>query len=443
MSGGAHQYEDKLLELAYGELPAHEAAAVEAHVKDCARCSADLTQLRAVRRAMSELPLEPAPEAGLESLLAYAEATAKRNAAASAGRGRLGWRRLLMPLTSMAALLLVGVVAWRASRDFDPDPVQVALAQKKQEAPPAERRPRMPSSYGESARDLREAEAEADADADASKKGEEGVGRAEAEKPALGGGALPGPRSRTASKMKAPPRGDLGVGLLDAAPSPPPPAGPSPLSKAAAPAKDTDVVSRGKGGMDMEQDDAASQRAPVPMAEEAAESKVAVEKKSRLDSEALATAVPVQSEKTSGVGQGADTKRESYGVGGFKAGGNAYAGDSVGSAGRAELDQARAAGASGDRNAEVKYALDALESGVSGGARREALERLCTAWEALGDARQAETWCDRLLAEFPKSALAQRVATRRQKAKVAAEPAEASPLERPDVPVPASAGPSR
>jgi hypothetical protein len=130
MKTAVHQYEDKLLEFAYGELSAREAAAVDAHVRGCARCTEVLTQINSVRTTMSRLPIVPAPEAGLESLLAYAEQTAKRNAE---GKKRAAWwRRYLMPMASAAALLLVGVVAWRASHEFDPDPGLLALEMQKE-----------------------------------------------------------------------------------------------------------------------------------------------------------------------------------------------------------------------------------------------------------------------------------------------------------------------
>ena len=37
-----HAHEDRLLELAYGELPPGEAQAVQAHVASCARCAQEL-----------------------------------------------------------------------------------------------------------------------------------------------------------------------------------------------------------------------------------------------------------------------------------------------------------------------------------------------------------------------------------------------------------------
>src|SRR6185369_6013901 len=96
MATAIHQYEDKLLDFAYGELPPPEASAVESHVKSCPRCTQALEQIRGVRTTMSALPQEPAPSAGLESLLAYAEQAAKRSAAVPRAVAPW-WKRMVAP----------------------------------------------------------------------------------------------------------------------------------------------------------------------------------------------------------------------------------------------------------------------------------------------------------------------------------------------------------
>ncbi|MDP3237282.1 MAG: zf-HC2 domain-containing protein [Myxococcales bacterium] len=111
MNAGVHQYEDKLLDYAYGELPAHEAAAVDAHVRTCAKCSQALVQIRGVRSVFAPLPMVAAPDAGLESLLAYADQHARRAKETT----QPPWRRWIFAFASAAALLVVGVVAVRAS----------------------------------------------------------------------------------------------------------------------------------------------------------------------------------------------------------------------------------------------------------------------------------------------------------------------------------------
>ena len=64
-----HAHEDRLLDFVYGELPVPEAKLVEAHLQGCARCTQALDDIRGVRATMSQLSQEPAPDAGLESLL--------------------------------------------------------------------------------------------------------------------------------------------------------------------------------------------------------------------------------------------------------------------------------------------------------------------------------------------------------------------------------------
>src|SRR5262249_16606024 len=115
MNQPAHRYEDKLLEFAYGELPDAEAKSVEAHVKGCARGAGQLEEIRGVRRQMSALAPQPAPDAGLESLLAYAQQAARRaQAGPEPKRGVRRWMFALVGGASMAAVLVaVGVVSMK------------------------------------------------------------------------------------------------------------------------------------------------------------------------------------------------------------------------------------------------------------------------------------------------------------------------------------------
>src|SRR5438105_7855966 len=116
MKPSTHQYEDKLLELAYGELPAHEASAVESHVRSCARCSEALLEIRAVRQTMQQLPRVEPSNAGLDSLYAYADQAARRNSAGPAPRATW-WRRAMAPVAGVMALALIGVFAYVQKRD--------------------------------------------------------------------------------------------------------------------------------------------------------------------------------------------------------------------------------------------------------------------------------------------------------------------------------------
>ncbi|MCY1079656.1 zf-HC2 domain-containing protein [Archangium lansingense] len=128
---GAHAHEDRLLDFAYGELPPTEAQIVEQHVHGCSRCSEALDGIRGVRASMSRLPLEPASDAGLESLLAYAQQSARRAAAGPEPAPRW-WRRLLAPALGVAALSVFGVVVVQVNREVDLSPAALTL---KQEAP--------------------------------------------------------------------------------------------------------------------------------------------------------------------------------------------------------------------------------------------------------------------------------------------------------------------
>lgn len=75
---------DRLLDLAYGELPRRVARRVEEHAASCEACRAELARIRDTRRLMSALPDEPAPEGGERILVA---------AAREAARGRAPTRR--------------------------------------------------------------------------------------------------------------------------------------------------------------------------------------------------------------------------------------------------------------------------------------------------------------------------------------------------------------
>jgi len=99
-----HPEDDRLLELAYGEVPAAEARALRTHVDACARCRTVLDGIAEVRTAFRSVPPEAAPDRGLESLLAYGEQAAAR------ARSRRGGLRILGVLSAVAALAVVWLV---------------------------------------------------------------------------------------------------------------------------------------------------------------------------------------------------------------------------------------------------------------------------------------------------------------------------------------------
>jgi anti-sigma factor RsiW len=138
-----HAHEDRLLDFIYGELPPLEARAVESHVEGCARCSELLAGIRGVRTTMAQLPMEPAPEAGLESLLAYAQQAA-RNAAAGPAPRPTWWRRWLMPAMGVAAVTVFGVLSTQVNKSLNlkEEVAAQSAAKNAEELPVTERAPR-------------------------------------------------------------------------------------------------------------------------------------------------------------------------------------------------------------------------------------------------------------------------------------------------------------
>ena len=133
---GIHAHEDRLLDFAYGELQPAEARQVEQHLEGCSRCAEALVDIRGVRTSMSRLSLEPAPDAGLESLLAYAQQSARRASAGPAPQPSR-WRRWLVPAMGLAAVSVFGIVVHRASTQVAPMDIspRIPLEAKQEEAP--------------------------------------------------------------------------------------------------------------------------------------------------------------------------------------------------------------------------------------------------------------------------------------------------------------------
>ena len=100
-------FQDRLLDLAYGELSPREAREVEAHAASCPACRAELARIRETRRIMAALPDEPAPEAGERLLLAAAREAARARRRAPL-LPRWGWA-----LSFAATLAVVGAVSYR------------------------------------------------------------------------------------------------------------------------------------------------------------------------------------------------------------------------------------------------------------------------------------------------------------------------------------------
>ncbi|MGZ6077552.1 MAG: zf-HC2 domain-containing protein, partial [Myxococcaceae bacterium] len=133
-----HPDDDRLLELAYGEVPAAEARALRTHVDGCPRCRTVLDGIAEVRTAFRSIPPEPAPDRGLDSLLAYGEQAAAR------ARSRRGGLRILGVLSAVAALALVWLVLPPSNRQIAGEAQAPAarpsdaLARADTERPPAQ-----------------------------------------------------------------------------------------------------------------------------------------------------------------------------------------------------------------------------------------------------------------------------------------------------------------
>lgn len=478
MKTAVHQYEDKLLEFAYGELPTPEAQAVEAHVRDCAKCSKALSEIRSVRSTMSALPLEAAPDAGLESLLAYAEqAAARTRAEAPASRG---WRRFLAPLASAMALVVVGVVAWRANQSFDPDPAMMAVKAERAEKA-AERADELArqgapgSSYEERPAPVAAAPAEPPRPADPTP---EAQAQAQAQAPAFGDGRQAAgeklaDKKKGLFKSEEPPADELAAafgaseGKADAPRRKVAPSSTSKRSKDAlveqkeqvavaddysnaalrgatkAPAMGTfglgtgstgastggGGVASGTGGLASAStaDTAAEQNKPEARAEAPAPAPPPATATPSAPAPKQSYSLPGLGKKTRAAGPSsapAEAEADELAV----AGTDALAADrdaKVGERERAQsraslLEAARVASSRGDRQEELRLVLQVLEAGATGYEKVEALKRACDAWESLGDFERADPYCDRLLAEFPNTAAANAVAKRRSNVQQAA-----------------------
>lgn len=522
-----HQYEDKLLEFAYGELPRPEAEAVEAHLRGCAKCTEALSHIGVVRRTMGRLPLEAAPDAGLESLLAYAEQHAQR--AAGATKRKPWWRGLVLGLATVASVLVAGVVAWRASDDFNPDPTrdlrQLDKADAKKAAPAL-------------------APAAANAVAPTGGERKEGAEKAAlkdlepdrlAEAPRdVAGQAAP---EEQKPEQKAPPTKRGGFGLEDqtvaqnwrnaspevkakelrqgkqqggvdqpAAPAPKPvsTAKPAEFAKADQAAAGSEgwggagVKAPTSAGDEATQRESAAKRAAPKKKGKASEAPPAqgvvakgalkteekpADARNKEEERRVAAAEPAapspQAPPAQTVAaanpppppaaQPQQPAQPGFGVSANQGAGRSSTGSSSGGsyqlapltaqrgqgnddsadlAGQAEtvadkkradadaddnrrkgaaevtghLELATKYGNGGQRMLEVKECLQALKLGAAGAQRLEALKRLCDAFNAVGEPDQADSYCDRVVLEFPNSAYARQIGEARHNVQHAPAP---------------------
>jgi hypothetical protein len=87
------------------------------------------------------------------------------------------------------------------------------------------------------------------------------------------------------------------------------------------------------------------------------------------------------------------------------------------------LSDARTAHGRNNLTQEIALAQQALDLGATGNQRAEALQRICEAFDSLGQESRADPYCNALLAEFKGTAAAQRIAQRRQQPSMNPSPA--------------------
>lgn len=503
MSTGVHQYEDKLLDFAYGELPANEAAAVDAHVRTCAKCGQALAQIKGVRSVFAPLPMVAAPEAGLESLLGYAEQHARRAKEKTARP----WRAWLFGLASAAALIVVGVVASRAS-DEGPqnarDVVASSLKAEQKNAPTAAPAAAVvaPDPAPE-AQKLEEAKAEVWKEVAQGKRGavdkKAVLNEKEAERPrqqAEQSARLEAPEdvltpppnrgmdgyrngqgnayfdapSDLGTKKKAEKAQPVGNTLAKDATG----ARASESKRAAEPnlADNWSNVGAGAVQEELRRDQAKSDQlndgtsvkqsinsgsannrpgfgvsAGPQVNSETDFGKASASERVAPPPPPVVAAAPPQAPAPKS--EPAPAKPKAYGIprampssmsSAPAADDEVSVTDSVSRSGDADasrarqlqlavdaqLAQARASSNAGDRRGEVIAAIAALNAGATGYSRAEALKRACDGYEALGEFDRAQSFCDRLLAEFSGTAAARQVADRRKNQLKAPAPARKS-----------------
>ncbi len=431
MKPEVHQFEDKLLEFAYGELPPNEAVAVDAHVRECTRCTLSLSEISSVRTAMKQLPMEPAPEAGLESLLAYAAQHAKLNARAKVSTP--WWRRLIVPVSSVMALVVVGVLATRVQTV--PDAVGAAFeGVAAKEAQVVVSSPAVPAPVAPSVVASPKEPATAVARDEQAALAEPSRGKAEPHKKAvLASSNAAGPKAAAAAS-----RGE--ADFDDALSANSPERESSRLkAKQAESAADFGLNQVGPGGgsgqgMGLQKtgqggslNDKLSEDAPTHVYKnDNSDEERRQQAESKKQEVSSAPPPPVANKPSLSLGTRAPQPTAIGSVGtkdvrarddtaatsGF---GSTTADEkrSVGNVLESQLANARAANTRGDSMSEIKECLGVLNSGAEGAQRAESLKRVCDAYDSMGQPDRAEPYCEALLREFGRTASAKQVALRR------------------------------
>lgn len=467
-----HAQEDRLLDFAYGELPASEAQVVESHLQGCPRCTEALNEIRGVRVTMAQLSAEPAPDAGLESLLAYAQQSARRTAAGPAPQPSR-WRRWLLPVVGLASAGTLSVLTFMAvSPELTRPQLSTVDAQMKAEVSAAKQEARLPAAPpmggapaaaapmavappalpgpGYELADARQADGDKGLEYSAKRK--DAFGGAEAERAegwaeaGSGGGVgtrrpieAPKPQAPSIQKVsreKAPSR--VALNQEEAPPLMNAPAAAQAVAPASPPREPLRLGGGGGtkeslpqgdslGGPAKSWDDAPGAPALESVTEPLARNEVAsapapeMPKGSRgsavgaLAEAAEAKQVPLPRESTRSASlkkakrePGLEARAASAAESKQEADDQLAPKRSVGELSRLALDANR----SGDRLQEVSLLRLALEAGASGAVRMDLLSRVCDAELALGRRGAGIAACQQVLKESPESQAAH-VARRR------------------------------
>jgi len=391
MSSTVHPQQEKLLELAYGELAGSDAKRLELHLQACPRCAEALSSIRRVRQTMSQLPTLEAPERGMDSLLAYAEQAARR-ARSGPASAPSWWSRLIVPAATAVALVAVVAVGIRVTQrvNLSPEVVEVPRVARVSSRP--EMQVKAVEEPERKAEEVTSEAKQARADELGSRARGAGYGAASqadreirTEPPAV--------KKHFVAKAPSPEPIDQQNSFATEARSPPA-ASPRELDSEQSPAK---LASRpARVAVDdklseriMKRDSATKERRARSGADQARDGVEGGVVGGSLGAPPIvqrAAPTPTQQEKIS-------ASREA--VQAMARGQNK---------GIAELsDDAAKAKDAGDRRREVAQLRQALAAGAEGQQRAELLNRLCDALYALGEPAEAGSTCDQVMREFPNS----------------------------------------
>ncbi|RKH61692.1 zf-HC2 domain-containing protein [Corallococcus interemptor] len=459
----AHAHEDRLLDFAYGELPASEAHALEQHVQGCARCTKALADIRGVRTTMAQLSSEPAPDAGLESLLAYAQQSARRAAAGPEPKPSR-WRRWLLPAVGLATVSTFGILTLTVSENLKLEPnlsqkaaPTEALAAKREET--QARLAPSPVAAAPAPLDLSASEGSFDelkaaprrnvadrqqAELKAMPKGSTAAARPSDWMNAGGGGALlerrraeaEAPRKKVAPAVRD---ADGEFAALEPAPAPVVAESVAPKEEAA----DEDAYATAR--KDARASEGSADKAKVAKADSLRMGSKAYGRGLSLDDaepQSMAGATPPPPPPAAASAPLAQTMPSAPSATG-SIGGMAPSTEaakpkpqekSAGAMTARDLSaQAQAAADQGDRAREAQLLRAALAAGASGSERLALLSRLCESESVQGRTQEAAAVCGQIISEAPGSSAAQLAQRRLRQASPPAAPAQA----------PAKAAPSK